>query len=110
MTAAKDPGHADLVRFSRDGDQFHYLWAARRTLAIPASATTKNAGDHQHKRSRGRVHPAAAYTLWPNQLCDEFARKPLHCDLVPLSFVTGNGDGALMVRTIDTQKVRSCCA
>ncbi len=34
MTAAKDSGHAGLVRFSRDGDQFHYLWAARRTLAM----------------------------------------------------------------------------
>jgi hypothetical protein len=25
---------ADLVRFSRDGDQFHYLWAARRCLQL----------------------------------------------------------------------------
>ena len=26
--------HVDLVRPSRDGDQFHYAWAARRTLAM----------------------------------------------------------------------------
>lgn len=38
MTAKTSP-HADLVRPSRDGDQFHYAWAARRTLAmlLPAS-------------------------------------------------------------------------
>lgn len=24
----------DKVRFSRDGDQFHYLWAARRCLGL----------------------------------------------------------------------------
>ena len=24
----------DFVRFSRDGDQFHYLWAARRCLSL----------------------------------------------------------------------------
>ncbi|MDX8452968.1 AVAST type 3 anti-phage nuclease/ATPase Avs3a [Mesorhizobium sp. VK9D] len=27
-------GKSDLVRFSRDGDQFHYLWAARRCLQM----------------------------------------------------------------------------
>jgi len=26
--------HSDLVRYSRDGDQFHYLWAARRCLKL----------------------------------------------------------------------------
>ena len=26
--------NSDLVRFSRDGDQFHYLWAARRCLRL----------------------------------------------------------------------------
>ena len=26
--------HTDLVRPSRDGDQFHYLWAARRCLRM----------------------------------------------------------------------------
>jgi hypothetical protein len=32
----------DLVRFSRDGDQFHYLWAARRCLRLlsPISGPT----------------------------------------------------------------------
>jgi hypothetical protein len=32
----------DLVRFSRDGDQFHYLWAARRCLCLlsPISGLT----------------------------------------------------------------------
>ena len=28
--------NSDLVRFSRDGDQFHYLWAARRCLCLLA--------------------------------------------------------------------------
>lgn len=28
----------DLVRFSRDGDQFHYLWAARRCLRLLSAA------------------------------------------------------------------------
>src|SRR5262245_34858150 len=28
--------NADLVRASRDGDYFHYLWAARRCLALLA--------------------------------------------------------------------------
>jgi len=27
-------GNSNLVRFSRDGDQFHYLWAARRCLPL----------------------------------------------------------------------------
>lgn len=27
-------GNADLVRASRDGDQFHYLWAARKALLL----------------------------------------------------------------------------
>ena len=27
-------GNSALVRFSRDGDQFHYLWAARRCLRL----------------------------------------------------------------------------
>ena len=36
----KGNSHADLVRPSRDGDQFHYAWAARRTLAmLPPSAS-----------------------------------------------------------------------
>ena len=30
---------ADLVRSSRDGDQFHYLWAARRCLALLSPTT-----------------------------------------------------------------------
>ena len=32
----------DLVRFSRDGDYFHYLWAARRCLSLlsPVSRLT----------------------------------------------------------------------
>jgi hypothetical protein len=25
---------AELVRYSRDGDQFHYIWAARRCLML----------------------------------------------------------------------------
>lgn len=33
MIATISP-HLDLVRPSRDGDQFHYAWAARRTLAM----------------------------------------------------------------------------
>ncbi|RIA47157.1 hypothetical protein DFR49_1726 [Hephaestia caeni] len=33
MMATTNP-HVDLVRPSRDGDQFHYAWAARRTLAM----------------------------------------------------------------------------
>jgi hypothetical protein len=31
--------YADLVRYSRDGDQFHYLWAARRLLRLIDSRT-----------------------------------------------------------------------
>ena len=27
-------GNADLVRASRDGDYFHYLWAARKALLL----------------------------------------------------------------------------
>ena len=27
-------GTTDLVRSSRDGDQFHYLWASRRALLL----------------------------------------------------------------------------
>jgi hypothetical protein len=30
---------SNLVRFSRDGDQFHYLWAARRCLALLSEET-----------------------------------------------------------------------
>ena len=30
---------ADLIRPSRDGDQFHYLWAARRCLALLLATT-----------------------------------------------------------------------
>jgi hypothetical protein len=33
------PGRVSLVRASRDGDQFHYLWAARRCLLLLAPAT-----------------------------------------------------------------------
>ncbi len=29
--------NANLVRYSRDGDQFHYLWAARRCLQLLSS-------------------------------------------------------------------------
>ncbi len=44
---------SNLVRFSRDGDQFHYLWAARRCLALllPASGlvavTIEGASTHE---------------------------------------------------------------
>jgi hypothetical protein len=36
---AKKASHSNLVRFSRDGDQFHYLWAARRCLNLLAPAS-----------------------------------------------------------------------
>ena len=32
--AGQHDAHAELVRFSREGDQFHYLWAARRLLKL----------------------------------------------------------------------------
>ena len=34
MSNRKGAGNAEFVRFSRDGDQFHYLWAARRCLKL----------------------------------------------------------------------------
>ena len=35
--------NTDLVRASRDGDQFHYLWAARRCLLLLSSNATLKA-------------------------------------------------------------------
>lgn len=37
MTRSSQTNVADLVRFSRDGDQFHYSWAARRCLKLLSS-------------------------------------------------------------------------
>jgi hypothetical protein len=34
MMIGPGKNYADLVRYSRDGDQFHYLWAARRLLSL----------------------------------------------------------------------------
>jgi hypothetical protein len=36
--AANNMAHDELIRPSRDGDQFHYLWAARQCLALLPSA------------------------------------------------------------------------
>jgi len=37
MTRSSQTNVADLVRFSRDGDQFHYSWAARQCLKLLSS-------------------------------------------------------------------------
>lgn len=57
MSKRKKPSDASSVRYSRDGDQFHYLWAARLSLklldpksefsalAIESSGSDVNAGE-----------------------------------------------------------------
>src|SRR5687767_191329 len=37
MTRSSQTNVPDLVRFSRDGDQFHYSWAARQCLKLLSS-------------------------------------------------------------------------
>ena len=39
MAVAKRKTSVDLLRSSRDGDQFHYWWAARRCLTLLQPAT-----------------------------------------------------------------------
>ena len=39
MSSRRRTRAAEFVRFSRDGDQFHYSWAARRCLKLLSPAT-----------------------------------------------------------------------
>ena len=71
-------GHTDLVRNSRDGDQFHYTWAARQSLrlldlntsfrrmfiegASPADSLAKT-GEESIDLSTGEVNPSKMPTV-----------------------------------------------